>query len=295
MDITRPMVAGMIATTLFALSTLPMVLKAHRTKDLKSYSLGYLLLGNAGNLFYSIYVFNMPPGPIWLLHSFYLITTGMMLFWYLCYEWWPAAQRRVHHKDIRSARQSQPSSRRQVPVHEQQYPHEIPRSGHDGSFLLPYTGSVTSHIAKVDKVRNIMTEQNKALVRRIFEEIENRGNMAAADQIFARDFVNHLPFGEMHGIEGAKQFASMLRTAFPDLNTTVEHQIAEGDRVASRWIARGTQKGEFQGVPATGRQMKITGITISRIANGKIVEQWGNPDLFSMMQQLGVIPEPNPR
>ncbi len=86
MDITLPVAAGAIATILFALSTLPMVLKAYRTKDLKSYSLGYLLLGNTGNVFYSVYVYNMPPGPIWLLHTFYLIVTGLMLFWYLRYE-----------------------------------------------------------------------------------------------------------------------------------------------------------------------------------------------------------------
>lgn len=137
-----------------------------------------------------------------------------------------------------------------------------------------------------------MSEQNKAITRRIFDEIESQGKLAVADEIFARDFINHLPFGEMHGTEGAKQFATMLRTAFPDLHTTVRDQIAEGDRVTTRWTARGTQKGPFQGVPPTGRQMEIGGITISRIANGKIIEQWGNPDLFSMMQQLGAVPAP---
>jgi steroid delta-isomerase-like uncharacterized protein len=137
-----------------------------------------------------------------------------------------------------------------------------------------------------------MSEQNKALARRIFEEIETRGNVSAAEQIFASDFVNHLPFGEMHGVEAAKQFGSMLRTAFPDLQTTVEDQIAEGDRVATRWTARGTHRGEFLGVPASGRSMQIMGMTISRVADGKIVEQWGNPDLFSLMQQLGAVPAP---
>jgi steroid delta-isomerase-like uncharacterized protein len=137
-----------------------------------------------------------------------------------------------------------------------------------------------------------MSEQNKMIARRIFEEIENEGNFTVVEQIFASDFVNHLPFGEMRGIEGAKQFGFMLRTAFPDLHTTVEDQIAEADRVATRWTASGTHRGEFQGIPATGRQIKITGMTMCRIANGKIVEQWGNPDLFSMMQQLGVIPTP---
>lgn len=89
MNFNLPVIAGTIATFLFATSTLPMVVKAYRTKDLKSYSLGYLLLGNAGNIFYSIYVYNLPPGPIWMLHTFYLIVTGLMLFWYLLYEWSP--------------------------------------------------------------------------------------------------------------------------------------------------------------------------------------------------------------
>lgn len=96
MDIDIPVIAGMISTTLFAISTLPMLWKAYRTKDLKSYSFGYLLLGNAGNLFHSIYVFDMPPGPIWLLHSFYLVAAGLMLFWYLCYELWPRMRQRWH-------------------------------------------------------------------------------------------------------------------------------------------------------------------------------------------------------
>ena len=89
MDITIPVIAGTISTILFALSTLPMLIKAFQTKDLSSYSLGNILLANVGNLFYSVYVFNLPPGPIWLLHSFYLVTTGMMLAWYLRYEWRP--------------------------------------------------------------------------------------------------------------------------------------------------------------------------------------------------------------
>ena len=89
MDINMPVVAGMISTILFALSTLPMLIKAFQTKDLSSYSLGNILLANVGNLFYAVYVFNLPPGPIWLLHSFYLVTTGLMLAWYLRYEWRP--------------------------------------------------------------------------------------------------------------------------------------------------------------------------------------------------------------
>jgi uncharacterized protein with PQ loop repeat len=87
MDTNLPVLAGVISTTIFALSTLPMLLKAFRTKDLSSYSAGNILLANVGNAVHSVYVFSLPPGPIWLLHSFYLVTTALMLFWYLRYEW----------------------------------------------------------------------------------------------------------------------------------------------------------------------------------------------------------------
>jgi uncharacterized protein with PQ loop repeat len=86
MDINLPIIAGTISTIIFAFSTLPMLLKAFRTKDMKSYSLGNILLANVGNVIHSVYVFHLPPGPIWLLHAFYLITTGLMLVWYLRYE-----------------------------------------------------------------------------------------------------------------------------------------------------------------------------------------------------------------
>jgi steroid delta-isomerase-like uncharacterized protein len=135
-----------------------------------------------------------------------------------------------------------------------------------------------------------MSQQNKALARRIFDEMESKGNLSIADETFASDFVNHTPFGENHGPEGAKQFVKMLRSAFPDLHATVEDQVAEGDKVATRFTARGTHKGELNGIPASGNTMEITGIVISRIANGKIIEQWGNPDVFGMMRQIGAIP-----
>ena len=81
--------AGTISTTIFALSTLPMLLKAFQTKDLRSYSLGNILLSNLGNVIHTVYVFSLPAGPIWVLHSFYLVTTGLMLAWYLRYAWRP--------------------------------------------------------------------------------------------------------------------------------------------------------------------------------------------------------------
>ena len=81
-----PIIAGTISTIVFAVSTLPMLLKAFRTKDLRSYSLGNIALANAGNAVHSLYVYSLPPGPIWLLHGFYVVTTGLMLLWYLRYE-----------------------------------------------------------------------------------------------------------------------------------------------------------------------------------------------------------------
>ena len=85
MDMNLPVIAGVISTTIFALSTLPMLLKAFQTKDLRSYSLGNILLSNVGNVVHSIYVFHLPAGPVWVLHSFYLVSTGLMLLWYLRY------------------------------------------------------------------------------------------------------------------------------------------------------------------------------------------------------------------
>lgn len=88
METSVPTIAGFISTALFALGTLPMLAKAHRTRSLASYSLGNIVLSNVGNILYSLYVFNLPPGPIWFLHSYYLLTTILMLVWYLRYEGW---------------------------------------------------------------------------------------------------------------------------------------------------------------------------------------------------------------
>jgi steroid delta-isomerase-like uncharacterized protein len=138
----------------------------------------------------------------------------------------------------------------------------------------------------------MMSKQNKMIARRIFEEMETQGNLNAADEVFSSDFVAHMPMGDMHGPASIKQFIISLQTGFPDLHSTVEDQVAEDDRVMTRFRASGTHQGEFMGVPASGNQMDISGIIVSRFANGKIVEQWGIPDLLSLMQQIGAIPTP---
>jgi uncharacterized protein with PQ loop repeat len=94
METKLPVIAGTISTTIFALGTLPMLAKAFDSKSLASYSFGNLLLINVGNIIYSVYVFNLPPGPIWVLHSFYILTSAVMLVWYIRYEGWPASHGR---------------------------------------------------------------------------------------------------------------------------------------------------------------------------------------------------------
>jgi steroid delta-isomerase-like uncharacterized protein len=137
-----------------------------------------------------------------------------------------------------------------------------------------------------------MSKQNKTIARKVFEDIQSQGNLALIDEIVAGDYVGHTPLADLHGPEDAKQFEHMLHEAFPDYRVTVEDQIAEGDKVATRWTAQGTHKGKFQGMPATGKNIKTTGLTIFRIANGKLVEGWNNPDLLGMLQQLGAVPAP---
>ncbi len=88
METNLPTVAGFISTALFAVGTLPMLIKAFRTRNLASYSLGNILLSNVGNVIYSLYVFNLPPGPVWFLHSYNLLTTGLMMVWYVKYQGW---------------------------------------------------------------------------------------------------------------------------------------------------------------------------------------------------------------
>ncbi len=138
-----------------------------------------------------------------------------------------------------------------------------------------------------------MSAENKALSRRTIEEIYNKGNLSIINEIYATDFINHsAPPGLTPDREGYKQFASMYRSAFPDLQMTVEDQIAEGDKVTTRWTATGTHKGELMGIAPTGKQVTVTGIAISRYAGGKLVEAWNEFDQANMLQQLGVLPPP---
>ncbi len=136
-------------------------------------------------------------------------------------------------------------------------------------------------------------EANKALVRRVVEEAYNQGNLAVVDEVAAPDAVSHgTPPGWPAGVEGARQFIVMWRTAFPDIHSTIEDQIAQGDRVVTRWTARGTHQGEMMGIPPTGRPVTVSGMTINRISGGRVVEDWTVVDQLGLLQQLGALPAP---
>ena len=137
------------------------------------------------------------------------------------------------------------------------------------------------------------TEENKARMNRIPLEVFNEGKLGVVDELMAADYVEHVATpGFPGGTAGLKQFVTALRAAFPDFNYTVDDSIAEGDKVVQRVTARGTMKGAFAGMPATGKQATWTETHIARVADGKLVEHWADQDRLGMLQQLGVIPTP---
>jgi predicted ester cyclase len=135
------------------------------------------------------------------------------------------------------------------------------------------------------------TQANEAIVRRIFDDIYNQGNLAAVDEIFAANYVDHsAPPGFPAGLESFKQSFGMFRAAFPDIHVAVEDEIAVGDKVVVRLTFNGTHTGPLMGMPPTNKFVSITGIAIDRVENGKVVEHWVNRDDLGMLQQLGMIP-----
>ena len=133
------------------------------------------------------------------------------------------------------------------------------------------------------------TEDNKALVRRLYAGVMGKGNMTEADELLSTQYVEHLP-APTPGREGLKQLVMMVRSAFPDIHNTVEDAVAEGDRVAVRIVSRGTHQNAFLGIPPSGKAVEWGEIHIYRVVGGKIVEHWGEADLFGVLQQIGAIP-----
>ena len=135
-------------------------------------------------------------------------------------------------------------------------------------------------------------EQNKTIVLRYYEELFERRRLAVIDEIFASGYVNHQrtdPYrtDEVRGPEGLKKLATEFFSAFPDHHTAVDDIIAEGDKVVTRWTTRGTHRGYLFGIAPTNRRVTISGITIDRVVDEKIVETWTNWDLMGLLQQLG--------
>ena len=139
-----------------------------------------------------------------------------------------------------------------------------------------------------------MTEENKALYRRFVEEVFNGKDLSVIDELVAEDFTEHSqpPPGVPPGAEGLKRiFASYFR-AFPDLHVAIDLLIAEDDLVAAYHTVTCTHTGDFIGIPATGKPLRVEEAHISRYADGKVVEHWIQMDMMSMMQQLGALPAP---
>ncbi len=138
-----------------------------------------------------------------------------------------------------------------------------------------------------------MTTTEKELVRRCWEECF-AGNLAIADDLVAADFRWHGPGQEVTSREGIKQLIAAFRAGQPDIAWRAEDQLAEGDKVATRLTVRGTHTGTLLGIPPTQQPVTITGIVISRIADGQIAEEWESFDQLGLLQQLGVAPTPAP-
>ena len=137
-----------------------------------------------------------------------------------------------------------------------------------------------------------MAARNAELSRRIFEDVWNRKSLSAIDDLISADYVHHdANSPAASGIDGYKQFVNYYMNAFPDAHFTIDDAFTDGQNEVTRWTVVGTHEGELAGIPRTGRRFSVTGITIARIANGKITESWNNWDALGLMQQLGVVSE----
>jgi steroid delta-isomerase-like uncharacterized protein len=136
------------------------------------------------------------------------------------------------------------------------------------------------------------TDQNKTIARRIVDEGWNKHNPAILDQLFANDAVLHDPQNPSisKGPQGAKSTLAIYLRAFPDMKISIEREIADGDYVVQHLLVTGTNTGEFNGMPATGKKTTTIGVMTSKIKDGKVIEAWSLFDSLGLLQQLGVVP-----
>jgi len=135
-------------------------------------------------------------------------------------------------------------------------------------------------------------EENKVIARRFFEEILSRTNLSATEEIVSPEFIGYFPVGLIDGLDGVMNFVMMSSYAFPDLEYVPQDMVAEEDKVVVRWSAHGTHRGVFEGIAPTGKRISWTGISILRIADGKVVEDRASADLLGVLEQLGAVPAP---
>jgi predicted ester cyclase len=133
-------------------------------------------------------------------------------------------------------------------------------------------------------------EETKALFARLVAEVFHGGRLDAVDELFTPAAVIHDPGVEHRGAGALRQGIRSLLAAFPDFRVTVEDQIADGDRLAVRYRGEGTHRGEWQGIPPTGKRISYPGMLIVRAADGRIAEYWAQPDLLGVFRQLGALP-----
>ena len=136
-------------------------------------------------------------------------------------------------------------------------------------------------------------EENKAIVRRFFEEGPSKGDLVATNELLSPNFSLHTLLPSAPGIQGINDIITTCRAAFEHLNVNVEDMVAEGDKVTARFMARGVHKSRFMNLPPTGRPITMTGIEIFRIEDGKIAELWAEANLLGLMQHLGAVPALN--
>jgi steroid delta-isomerase-like uncharacterized protein len=151
----------------------------------------------------------------------------------------------------------------------------------------------TIRSTKDEKAQPMTTDRTESLIRRIFDEAFNQGDLAVLDELLPPDHFNHNAFGGTpNGPKDLKWLITMFRTAFPDLHCTIEDEIREGNKFAAHWTMRGTHRGLFLGNRPTGRQVEARGMIFAHTANSRIVEDWTLVDQMGILQQLGLIPPP---
>ena len=135
-----------------------------------------------------------------------------------------------------------------------------------------------------------MAERNKGIIRRYVDEVYTKGNLDVLEELISPHYVNHTEERDIEGIEGLRAFALAMRAALPDMRHTIHVQLTEGDLEAHRWTISGTHQGEWAGIPASGNPVAVKGLSLSRIEDGKVAEEWTFTNSLEMMMQIGALP-----